>query len=103
MTGAWLPILISTVGFVAAALIGWAVLLRERRARGASLEAPFSWGEALAFAGVNASGLLLIQLERLTLPHVLPLADLALYGVLGAIAGSIYRVMASTRGMPKLS
>ena len=92
-TGAWLPILISTVGFVAAALIGWAVLLQERRARGAPLEAPFSWGEALAFAGVNASGLLLIQLERLILPHVLPLADLALYGVLGAIAGSIYRVM----------
>jgi O-antigen/teichoic acid export membrane protein len=92
-TGAWLPILISTVGFVAAAVIGWTVLLRERRRRHAPAEAPFSWGEALAFAGVNASGLLLIQLERLILPHVLPLADLALYGVLGAIAGSIYRVM----------
>ena len=65
---------------------------RAPRPRGTA-EAPFSWGEALAFAGVNASGLLLIQLERLVIPHVLPLADLALYGVLGAIAGSIYRVM----------
>jgi O-antigen/teichoic acid export membrane protein len=93
VTSAWLPVLISTVGFVAAAAIGWTVLLRERRQRHSPAEASFSWGEALAFAGVNASGLLLIQLERLILPHVLPLADLALYGVLGAIAGSIYRVM----------
>jgi hypothetical protein len=54
---------------------------------------PFSWSEALAFAGMNASGLVLIQLERLVIPHALPLADLALYGVLGAIAGSVYRVM----------
>jgi O-antigen/teichoic acid export membrane protein len=92
-SGAWLPILISTAGFVAAAAAGWTVLLRERRRRQSPAEAPLSWGEALAFAGVNASGLLLIQLERLILPHVLPLADLALYGVLGAIAGSIYRVM----------
>ena len=53
----------------------------------------FSWGEAIAFAGFNASGLLLIQLERLVLPHLLPLAELAVYGVLGAIAGSVYRVM----------
>jgi hypothetical protein len=93
VSGAWLPVLISTIGFLAAAVIGWSVLLRERGARPASPEAPVAWGEALAFAGVNASGLLLIQLERLILPHVLPLADLALYGVLGAIAGSIYRVM----------
>ena len=90
---AWLPVLISTIGFVAAAVIGWTVLLREYRRRQSPVEARFSWGEGLAFAGVNASGLLLIQLERLILPHVLPLADLALYGVLGAIAGSIYRVM----------
>ena len=50
-------------------------------------------GRGAAFAGLNASGLLLIQLERLVIPHVLPLADLALYGVLGAIAGSLFRVL----------
>jgi hypothetical protein len=91
-SAAWVPLLISAVGFVAAAALGWMALLRERRGR-SSPEVPFSWAEALAFAGLNASGLLLIQLERLILPHVLPLADLALYGVLGAIAGSVYRVM----------
>jgi O-antigen/teichoic acid export membrane protein len=92
-TGAWLPVLISTIGFIVAAWIGWALLARERRERHNPAETPFSWSEALAFAGVNASGLVLIQLERLVIPHVLPLADLALYGVLGAIAGSLYRVM----------
>jgi O-antigen/teichoic acid export membrane protein len=91
-SAAWVPVLISAAGFVAAAALGWAALLWERRGRG-SPEVPFSWGEALAFAGLNASGVLLIQLERLVLPHVLPLTDLALYGVLGAIAGSVYRVM----------
>jgi O-antigen/teichoic acid export membrane protein len=90
--GAWLPVLISMVGFVAAAGYGWTALLREREGRPTGAVG-FSWGEALAFAGLNASGLLLIQLERLVLPHVLPLADLALFGVVGAIAGSVYRVM----------
>ena len=90
--GAWLPVLISMVGFAVAAAYGWAALLRERAGR-ASGRVEFAWGEALAFAGLNASGLLLIQLERLVLPHVLPLADLALYGVVAAIAGSVYRVM----------
>lgn len=89
---AWLPILISTAGFAAAAAYGWRVLFRERHGkphRGAA----FSWREALAFAGLSASGLVLIQLERLVIPHVLPLSDLALYGVLGAIAGSLFRVL----------
>jgi hypothetical protein len=37
--------------------------------------------------------MLLIQLERLVIPYVLPLADLALFGVLGAIAGSLFRLL----------
>lgn len=91
-THAWLPVLISTAGFVAAAVIGWTALLAERHAK-PHHQTAFSWGEAASFAGLNASGLLLIQLERLVLPNVLPLADLALYGVLGAIAGSLFRVL----------
>ena len=71
---------------------GWKVLLRERRGtpQGATT---FRWSEALSFAGLSASGLLLVQLERLVIPHVLPVADLALYGVLGAIVGSLFRVL----------
>ncbi len=89
---AWLPVLISTLGFVVAAAYGWRVLLDERH-RKPPRQSTFSWREALSFAGLNASGLLLIQMERLVIPHALPLTDLALYGVLGAIAGSLFRVL----------
>ncbi len=89
---AWLPVLISTFGFVLAAWWSWSVLLAERHAK-PHRESGIKWSEAFALAGLSASGLLLVQLERLVLPHVLPLADLALYGVLGAIAGSLFRVL----------
>jgi O-antigen/teichoic acid export membrane protein len=89
---AWLPLLVSAVGFVLAAVYGWWVLFRER-AHKPIQETWFPWTEALSFAGLNAAGLLLIQLERLVIPHVLPLTDLATYGVLAAIAGSLFRVL----------
>lgn len=92
VTQVWPPMLIWTIGFVGAAAWGWMVLLRERHGNPRG-ETTFHWGEALSFAGLSASGLLLIQLERLMIPHALPLADLALYGVLGAIVGSLFRVL----------
>ena len=89
---AWLPLIISALGFLAAAVYGWLVLFRERK-----LHPPrntwFPWSEAISFAGLNAAGLMLIQLDRLIIPHVLPLEDLATYGVLAAIAGSLFRVL----------
>jgi len=88
---AWLPLLIATVGYVAAAAYGWGKLFAEQGRRSHE-RSGFSWPEALSFAGVNAAGLLLIQLERLVIPHVLPLQDLATYGVLAAIVGSLFRV-----------
>ena len=88
---AWLPLLIGTAGYVAAAAYGWGKLLAER-GRKPHERSRFSWPEAFSFAAVNATGLLLIQLERLVIPHVLPLQDLATYGVLAAIVGSLFRV-----------
>jgi O-antigen/teichoic acid export membrane protein len=89
---AWLPLVIATLGFVVAAIYGWTVLFRERASKPAR-ESWFPWGEALSFAGLNAAGLLLIQLDRLIIPKVLPVHDLATYGVLAAIAGSLFRVL----------
>jgi O-antigen/teichoic acid export membrane protein len=89
---AWLPLVIAAVGFVAAALSGWITLFRERFQKPAR-ETWFPWTEAFSFAGLNAAGLVLIQLDRLIIPHVLPLQDLATYGVLAAIAGSLFRVL----------
>ena len=89
---AWLPLLIMTAGWFPFALWGWRALFRERHAKpGGATDLP--WAEALSFAGVQVTGLLMIQLERLVLPHVLPLADLATFGVLAAIAGSLFRVL----------
>jgi O-antigen/teichoic acid export membrane protein len=89
---AWLPLVIAALGFLVAALCGWGVLFRERAAKPAR-ETWFPWTEAFSFAGLNAAGLVLIQLDRLIIPHVLPLSDLATYGVLAAIAGSLFRVL----------
>jgi O-antigen/teichoic acid export membrane protein len=87
-----LPLLISTVGFVLAAAAGWWVLFRERAAKPAR-DSWFPWREAFSLAGINASGLLLVQLDRLIIPHVLTVHDLATFGVLAAIAGSLFRVL----------
>jgi O-antigen/teichoic acid export membrane protein len=87
-----LPLTIATFGFVVAAVYGWWVLFRERGSK-PQRETWFPWTEALSFAGVNTAGLVLIQLDRLVIPHVLTLHDLATYGVLAAIAGSLFRVL----------
>ena len=81
-----------TAGFLAAASVGWSLLFRERHAK-PNRSAAFPWSEALSIAGLATAGLFLIQLERLLLPHLLPLEDLATYGVLAAIAGSLFRVL----------
>jgi O-antigen/teichoic acid export membrane protein len=90
--GAGLAVGVSTAGFVVAAWFGWAILLRERHAK-PERTCEIAWGEAFAFAGVNASGLLLVQMDRLIIPHVRPVADLATFGVLAAIVGSLFRVL----------
>lgn len=89
---AWLPLSIAAIGFVVAASIGWGLLLfKSRRAPRSSTS--FPWRDALSFAGLNAAGLFLVQLDRLIIPQVLTVHDLATYGVLAAIAGSLFRVL----------
>ena len=90
--GALVPLVILAFGLVVAAAIGWTLALRGNL-RSANDAAHIPWNEAISLAGVAAAGMLLIQLERLVIPYVLPLADLALFGVLGAIAGSLFRLL----------
>src|SRR6185503_7320287 len=49
--------------------------------------------QTLPHAGAQATGLILIPLDRLIIPHYLPLHDLATFGVLAAVAGSLFRVL----------
>ena len=102
---AWIPMIVAMAGFVLAAWYGWWVLLREREAK-PERGWRFSWKEAIAYAGLNASGLLLVQLDRLLIPRLLPLSDLATYGVLAALVGSPFRVLQNSVGyslLPRLS
>src|SRR6185436_13044484 len=80
-----------TLGLVLASGIGWAFTLRERRSSAPTKAVP--WREAFVLAGVSGAVMLFVQLERLVIPHVLTVADLALFGVLGAIAGSLFRLL----------
>src|SRR6185436_16133469 len=75
-----------------AGALGWGLLVREpgfRRERKEELV----WSEALSLAGMDASGLLLVQLDRLLIARLLSLGELATYGVLAAIVGSLFRVL----------
>jgi O-antigen/teichoic acid export membrane protein len=94
---AWVALLIMTLGWLPPAIWGWRILFRERHAMPYQA-VEFSWKEGISLAGMQATGLILVQLERLVLPHVLPLHDLATYGVLGAIAGSLFRVLQMSVG-----
>lgn len=91
-TSAWPAILISSAGLVIAAIFGWSLLFRERHGK-PQRESKFAWKEALSFAGLEVAGLTLVQLERLVIPHVLPITEMATFGVLAAIVGSLFRVM----------
>ena len=88
--GALIPLAITAAGSVLAAGAGWALLLVE--ARHPQPES-VPWREALSLAGTNASGTLLGQLDRLIIPHLLPLSALATYGALSAVIGSLFRVL----------
>jgi O-antigen/teichoic acid export membrane protein len=89
-----------TLGLVIAAAIGWALVLRERRSSAPAPAVP--WREAFVLAGVSGAVMLFVQLERLVIPHVLTLDDLALFGVLGAIAGSLFRLLQMAVGFSLL-
>jgi O-antigen/teichoic acid export membrane protein len=91
-TKAGLPLVISALGFVLSGIIGWWILFREQPSAPYE-ETRFPWGEAFSLAGLNAAGLLLVQLDRLVIPYALTLHDLATFGVLAAIAGSLFRVL----------
>lgn len=89
--GAYLPLLVTTGGFLASAAYAWWLVSREPRAGTDAAMVP--WAEAFSLAATGASGSILTQLDRLIIPYVLPLSSLATYGVLSSVAGSLFRVL----------
>ena len=88
---AWLPLVGMTVGSMGAACWAWSRLLRQPPEVRGSAAVP--WRDAFALAATNASGSVMTQLDRLIIPYLLPLGDLATYGALSSVAGSIFRVV----------
>lgn len=87
------------VGLIAAAGRVW---LRYVRKKPAGAGRHFPWHEAFFYVGVHAAGLLLLTMERLTVPKLLTFEDLATFGVLSAVALAPYRIVQMAVGFTLL-
>lgn len=89
-----LPCAVYAAGYIVSAAAGWWLLLRAQGPEPVRRDdAPIGTSELLSLAGVTVVTLVLIQIERLIIPRRLSLDDLALFGVLAAVAASPYRVL----------
>jgi len=94
----WFPLAVFILGKVGLGILGWNRILRRPGEFGAvdggvSVDRTYPWFEAFSYSGIVAGTLILITLERLIVPSVLSLEDLATFGVLAAIAGSPFRML----------
>ena len=88
----WFPCAVLAAGYALPAAFGWTTLARQGLL-GDPAGDRLRWVEGFAIAGLSAAVVLLIQLERLLIPRLLTLPDLATFAVLSAIAGSPYRML----------
>jgi len=96
----WTPVMMSAdgvlsvlaLGHLSAAFLGWAWLLGEERVQ-EPLPAHYPWHERLSLAGTAAAANAMLQLDRLLIPRVIGLDDLALYGVVAAIVIAPFRTI----------
>jgi hypothetical protein len=100
-----LPLWVMCAGYALTSVPAWVSLLR-RRAREEGPFEPCALGEALSCAGVAAAVQLLSQLERLLVPTLLSLEDMALFGVVAALVIAPFRTLhlaVSYTLLPRLS
>ena len=79
LADAIVPVVCFVVGYVCTAILGWHALFRSDPAVEEDATR-FGWIEPLSYAGVNAAGVVLLMLERLMVPKLLSLEDLATFG-----------------------
>ncbi len=92
ISAAWLPTAVYAMGYCVLASTGWRRLLSGPRDRTAP-KMVMPWGESLPLMGLNAAGLLLVQLERLMVPKLLGLRELAHFSILAVLVGSPFRIL----------
>ncbi len=93
---AWVPLLAFALLLAGVSTTAWSALSPRTPPGPAGGGLP--WREALAYAGAHAGLFVMTQLDRLMIPHVLPLEELARYAVLAAIVGSAFRVLSMAVG-----
>jgi len=78
-------------GYLLSAIFGWKYLRRASE----RYERPSEdfWSDSLAIAGNRGAGLILSQLERLIIPRLLGIEQLAQFGVLATLMGSPYHIL----------
>lgn len=91
------PLAIFAAGNIVFGAIGWS-LLRCRAKDGDVGHPARRWREAGSMLGLVALGTLSLQIERIVIPILLDLKDLALFGVLASVAIFPFRLLASGVG-----
>jgi len=91
------PLAIFAAGNIVFGAIGWS-LLRYRAKDGDVGHPARRWREAGSMLGLVALGTLSLQIERIVIPILLDLKDLALFGVLASVAIFPFRLLASGVG-----
>ncbi len=86
-----LPAVAMSISLCLTAMLGWRAIAKP------SLEteavAGYSWGEGLSAVSFSGAGAILIALDRLVIPHLLGLAQVATFSVLATIAGSPFQML----------
>jgi O-antigen/teichoic acid export membrane protein len=88
----WILLSLVVLGYILSAGVGWYGIFRKRRRDSGPFEG-FDWGEALSYAGVHFAAVVLTQLERLLIPALLSLEELAAFAVLAAVTIAPFRML----------
>lgn len=91
--GALLPVAVLTAGTLLVAGVGWVNLRDTTRGEPEDASEPFVWREALSYFTAASAAAVLPQIERLVIPRVLSLEDLAVFGVLAAVVIAPFRMV----------
>lgn len=97
LKGGAMPLAIFAAGNIVFGAIGWG-LLRGRAKDGDAGHPARRWREAGSMLGLVALATLSLQIERIVIPILLDLKDLALFGVLASVAIFPFRLLASGVG-----
>jgi O-antigen/teichoic acid export membrane protein len=93
VTSAILPAVALSVAFTSTALVAWQGIKADRRDWKEPAAAPFPWAVGWAAVSFIGAGIILTSLDRLVIPRLLGMSDLATFTVLATVAGSPFSML----------